>query len=485
MDMTIGGPGQTRPHRRESGPPQTARATPPPVAGDHTVQFYLDDASLTESVSRHLGAALSAGNAALVAATPDHTETIERNLATALDLGRARSEGRFVCLDAAATLAACQRDGNPDPASFREVVGGAVERAMTATARPAPRVAVFGELVALLTAEGKHDQAITLEHLWNELVASHPVSLVCGYPLRDFSRLEDEDAVRRICDAHSAVIPAESYPVAASEDERRRSAALLQQRAQVVEAEARALGRAQATLRRRETELSSARTSRDEFLVAAAHELKTPITSLRVYAQLLQRDVEKHQPIDPRRLARALQAIERQTGQLNLLISRLVDLAHLETTSLDLEPVAGDVAAVVRDAVAALERSGSHRVALECPASVPAVLDPARFTEVVSILLANAVKFSPGGSRISVSLVRDPGGAVRLTVEDEGVGIAPNQRERIFERFHKAHSQAHLNGFGLGLYLARQIVTLHGGTIRVEQPAHPGARFVIELPAGS
>ena len=98
------------------------------------------------------------------------------------------------------------------------------------------------------------------------------------------------------------------------------------------------------------------------------------------------------------------------------------------------------------------------------------------------ILAGNAAKFSPAGSTISVRIERLPA-TLRLSVTDQGTGVAPEQREHIFERFHQARGERCVGGLGLGLYVARQIVQLHGGTIRVEESEHPGARFVIDLPA--
>jgi signal transduction histidine kinase len=110
-------------------------------------------------------------------------------------------------------------------------------------------------------------------------------------------------------------------------------------------------------------------------------------------------------------------------------------------------------------------------------------VDPIRFEQLVTILLDNAVRYNPAGGEIGVILADDGAAGIRLTVEDEGVGIPADERARIFERHQPASSSEHLAGMGLGLFVARQIVEQHGGTIHVEQPDHAGARFVVQLPA--
>jgi signal transduction histidine kinase len=219
--------------------------------------------------------------------------------------------------------------------------------------------------------------------------------------------------------------------------------------------------------------------------MAAAHELKTPVTSLRVYAQMLQRDLARKQEIEPDRLAVALQAIERQTTQLAQLVGLLVDIAQIETQTFRLRPAACNLVALVRSRLNDQPFAATHHIGVDGPEHVDdavVVVDPRRIGQVLTILITNAAKFSPAGSTIAIRIERTPA-TVCISVTDQGSGVAPEQRQQIFERFHQAPGQGHVSGLGLGLFVARQIVQLHGGSIRVEQPDHPGARFVIELPA--
>jgi signal transduction histidine kinase len=375
------------------------------------------------------------------------------------------------------------RNGKPHPARFNDVVGSAVARALTTATRSNPRVAIYGELVALLSEERNHAGALALERMWNELIATHPISLHCGYPMQSFGRIEDAEAFREICEAHTAVVPVETYPVESDEHARRQATALLQQRSEVLEHETVERSRIEVALRARERELTAALASRDEFLIAAAHELKTPVTSLRVYSQLLQRDLVRKKEIETERLASALQAIERQTSQLTYLVGQLVDIAQIESGTLRLDRVARDLVALIKSAVAEQRRVATHEIVVEGAGKAVALIDPRRIRQVVTILLTNALKFSPAGSRITVRVEPVAGGIVRFSVTDQGSGIESEQREQIFERFHQAHGQRHLNGLGLGLFVARQIVAQHGGSIRVEDSELPGVRFVVEFPA--
>jgi PAS domain S-box-containing protein len=147
------------------------------------------------------------------------------------------AQGRYLALDAAETLAKFMITGQPDQERFTSVIGEVVERARKAAGHERARVAAFGEMVALLWAEGKRDAAIRLEQLWNSLAETHAFSLHCAYPMKGFSRRDHSEPFLQICAEHSSVLPAESYMTVIEEEERRRAVAHLQQKAQAVETE--------------------------------------------------------------------------------------------------------------------------------------------------------------------------------------------------------------------------------------------------------
>jgi signal transduction histidine kinase len=177
-----------------------------------------------------------------------------------------------------------------------------------------------------------------------------------------------------------------------------------------------------------------------------------------------------------------LATIDEQASRLRRLLLRLLDSAQIETGKLRIEPIQTDLAALVHAILARHPGQDTHTLVGTGAEHLEAVVDPLRFEQVVVNLLDNAVKFSPEGSTVVVAVEQDPEGGARLSVTDQGVGIAPDQRARVFERFHQAHAGDSWAGLGLGLYITREIIELHGGTVRIEEPAHHGTRFVVTLP---
>jgi PAS domain S-box-containing protein len=203
-------------------------------ASEHFVQFCETDAFLIHSVSAFIGAGLRAGDACIVLATKPHRESLEERLqGDGLEVAAARVRGQYVSIDAVATLSQFMVDGSPEPGRFAEVVGSMIARA----ANGRRRVRIFGELVALLWADGNRAAAIRLEELWNDLGKTHAFSLFCAYPMHRFGGEVYEREFAEICRQHSRVIPAESYHALASPDERLRAITLLQQKASSLEVE--------------------------------------------------------------------------------------------------------------------------------------------------------------------------------------------------------------------------------------------------------
>jgi signal transduction histidine kinase len=208
--------------------------------GDHQhgVQFYTEDKFLLQELSQYIGGALRSGDAAVVVATEQHRNGLLQWLtAQGLNVAALLEEGRFVAMDAAEVLARFMSNGWPDEERFNDVVGGIIANRLAYSDAAQPRVAIFGEMVALLWAEGKAEAAIRLEQLWNGLARTTAFSLFCAYPMSCFERPEDAELLLKVCDEHSAVIPTEGYMSLPSEDERLRSIAQLQQKARALETE--------------------------------------------------------------------------------------------------------------------------------------------------------------------------------------------------------------------------------------------------------
>ena len=213
---------------------------------EHFVQFCESDVFLMNTLSEFIGTGLKAGDACIVLATKPHREGLEERLQEeGLDVATSRERGQYISIDAATTLSTIMVEGSPDPGRFAEVVGSMVVRA----ARGGHRVRIFGELVALLCAEGNQAAAIRLEALWNDLGEAHSFSLFCAYPMHAFGGEVYEMEFTEICQQHSRVIPAESYTVLDDPEERLRAVTLLQQKAHSLEAEIAERKRAEERLR--------------------------------------------------------------------------------------------------------------------------------------------------------------------------------------------------------------------------------------------
>ncbi|WP_170319900.1 ATP-binding sensor histidine kinase [Polyangium spumosum] len=225
---------------------------------------------------------------------------------------------------------------------------------------------------------------------------------------------------------------------------------------------------------------------RDEFLAVASHELRTPMTSLGLSLQSLLRLIRSERPADRKALDDAAQRACRQSDRMNRLIDELLDVSRFDSGHVTLETTEVDLCALVRDVVAQLELDLNRSrcpVRLVGDSAVIGVWDRSRLEQVVTNLLSNAIKFG-AGKPITIDARKEIGSA-RLEVTDQGIGIAPDQQARIFERFGRAVSVRHYGGLGLGLYICRRIVEAHGGSIRVESGEGMGSTFVLELPCGT
>ena len=204
-------------------------STDKPSAHSHIVQFYDDDAYLLKSVTQFIESA----DAAIVIATPEHRETLERNLSMdGKNLLRARQEGTYIALDAQETLSKFMVNDSPDPKRFFDLIGDVVN-----SVSGKGRVHAFGEMVALLWKEGNPEGALRLEELWNDLQTQTDFALFCAYPMQAFAGAAQMSRFRQVCDTHGTVTPSDSYVKLETEESRSREIAILQQKAKSFEAE--------------------------------------------------------------------------------------------------------------------------------------------------------------------------------------------------------------------------------------------------------
>ncbi|AIE85891.1 PAS domain S-box protein [Fimbriimonas ginsengisoli] len=204
-------------------------------ACEHFVQFYEDDAVLGRSVGSFIGSALGAGSAGIVIATAEHRAVIEHELSSyGIDVSLVKGRNQYVPLDAEETLSKFIRDGWPDAEMFQAVLGPLMDKACAG----GRQLHAFGEMVAILLAQGNGKAALRLEELWNDLGKRYEFSLFCGYPINGFYESSSIDLFEHICKEHSRVIPAESYGSAnRTADEQVRAIAVMQQKAAALENE--------------------------------------------------------------------------------------------------------------------------------------------------------------------------------------------------------------------------------------------------------
>ncbi len=222
--------------------------------------------------------------------------------------------------------------------------------------------------------------------------------------------------------------------------------------------------------------------NRDDFLSVASHELKTPLTGIRGYAQLLMRQYDNGGEFEAERLRMSLDAIDRQAEKVTHLMAQLLDFTRIETGHLTIAPLPTDLVSLVQSVIETIRVSHLYQeLEFRSPEQAEAMIDPVRFEQVVINLLDNAIKFSPQGGPIELE-IGEAGRFITLSITDHGIGVPVEHRPHIFERFYQAHEGNDLKGLGLGLHISAEIIALHEGQLVPEFPEEGGTRFVIKLP---
>lgn len=233
----------------------------------------------------------------------------------------------------------------------------------------------------------------------------------------------------------------------------------------------------------RQTQLALA--VRDEFLDVASHELRTPLTSLRLMVQALERQLEEIVlPEDQRTsVLRKVRSSDRQVVRLTRLVEALLDVSSIQSGRLRLERTQVDLSKLTTRLATEFEepaRRAGCTLVLDVLPGVTGSWDARRLEQVVLQLLQNAIRYAPR-TAVGVKVTSVEGNAV-LEVSDRGIGIAPRDLDRIFSRFERAAPTRHFGGLGLGLYISRNIVEAHGGTMSARSAPGQGSTFRITLP---
>jgi signal transduction histidine kinase len=433
----------------------------------HTVQFYGEDTSLLEDLSHFIGTALVAGDSAMVIATKSHRDELTLRLQSrGFDITKAIQQGRYIALDAAETMGKFMVDGWPDASLVTEVVGRILAQLTMSAIGKTPRVAAFGEMVALLWAQGNGDGALRLEQLWNNLTQIYPISLRCAYPMSGFDREDHGELLLKICGEHSHVVPGESYTALNSEEQRLRSITQLQQKAQALETEMAERKQVEEALRRTKAELESLVEQR----TSALRQLSSRLLSLQ--------DSER------RRIARELHD---SLGQYLVGLKLNVDMlrqspgrqelwaaaeelmqqcmSEVRTLSYLLHPPTMDAAGFASAARWYVEGFGQRsgvKVTLDVPDDLGRLPDEVELAlfRVLQEALTNVHRHS-GASAASV-LIRADAEQVILEVGDNGSGIS----EQLLAHFRDTGA-----GMGVGLAGIRERAWELGGTLKVESDA--------------
>lgn len=438
----------------------------------HLVGLYESDEFLADSVADFLAPAFAAAEPMVIVATPLHVDQIVSALENSgLDVSSAREDGRLVTADAAETMARFMGDSGPDRDRFREAIGGLFDDVVG----DGP-VRAFGEMVALLWANGDISGAIAVEDLWNELAEDRSFALFCAYPIAAFEHEKHTEAFQTICRQHSAVLPTESYANLADPDDRLRVVALLQQEATAGLNERTALRRKQEELEAALDELRELDRLRNEFVAMVVHDIRSPVAIISGFLGVLR---DNWPELDAEQITEYLETTIESADQVERLVDDILTMSRIDSGEFTFDMRPTDLRRIVDRAAGQVRAATNRQIDVASPSNLrPALVDEDRQIQILTNLLSNAAKFSPDDTPITVSLV-DRGDQLLVSVRDEGVGVDAAEQERLFRPFSRLDGQGRGNngGTGLGLYISKALVEGQGGSIWVDSARGAGATF--------
>jgi signal transduction histidine kinase len=225
---------------------------------------------------------------------------------------------------------------------------------------------------------------------------------------------------------------------------------------------------------------------RDAFLAVASHELRTPVTSVRAVAQLLIQQISLSPDQSTYHIARMAKILDEQSDRLTRLVGQLLDVTQIELGKLKLTRKEVELSNLVQTiAEAARVRYPDFTFNVRTSGPVTAFVDPIRLEQVVVNLVENAIRYAQEGRKIDIEVSETDAEEFRISVRDYGKGIPEDLRGRLFQRFERAKKDEFSSGLGMGLFISKQIIEMHGGKIRAESAPGGGAKFVITAPMTS
>lgn len=231
--------------------------------------------------------------------------------------------------------------------------------------------------------------------------------------------------------------------------------------------------------------LTNAIRARDEFLSIASHELKTPLTSIKLQTQLISKNLHNGN-YDVERMNRMLNQTDQSVNRITRLVDDMLDISRFSMGKMTLQKEFFQMEEMVKDVIERLQQmldEAGCSITFKVLQPASGNWDKFRIEQVVTNLLTNATRYSPG-QPIVVTLSAENNLAV-ISFKDSGRGIDPADHERIFQRFERADSAHETRAMGLGLYIVKQILQMHGGDIKVKSEIGKGSEFIVTLPTSS
>jgi signal transduction histidine kinase len=421
---------------------------------DHVVQFYDAEETLLSSLFYYVQSGLKCGEACIIVAKQDHRDSLdERLMAAGFDLESYSAKGKYVSLDAATMLSKFMVNGVLQQGVFDELVGGMIAEA----AKAHGRVRIYGEMVALLWADGNYDIALQLEDFWNRLQKANPFLLLCGYPITHFGGDEMVEPFHHVCNSHSHIIPAESDHQPAYSEKNPIDIAQLQEKKILLQNE---------ILRQKRAEENFIRInhSNDDVLLAVAQEIRS-------HATLIQNTVERLRLNQPQILQHedVRQLIERQVTHILKITFDVLDFVKFNNGKYSLDRERVDLVDIISEAIETtrpLINRRKQKLSISPLPSVQIEMNSMRVVQAFSNFLEHAATVTDEGGILELSAEQNDR-TVQIRIKDQGPSIPTKPLPAAIDLLTKGyHAHGHpLQGMGIGVSLAIKIIELHGGRV--------------------